>query len=91
MLEDLTSYAEKDKDQLKLDDFIPGLMGNAYVDDKLYGLPFMRSTPIMYKNVTMLKDAGLDPSGPKTWDEFEQYSKVLKEKGKLGMTVHGIL
>ncbi|WP_258168049.1 extracellular solute-binding protein [Paenibacillus sp. AR247] len=24
MLEDLTSYAEKDKDQLKLDDFIPG-------------------------------------------------------------------
>lgn len=87
MLEDLTSYAEKDKDQLKLDDFIPGLMGNAYVDDKLYGLPFMRSTPIMYKNVTMLKDAGLDPSGPKTWDEFEQYSKVLKEKGKLGMTV----
>ncbi|SFT19094.1 ABC transporter substrate-binding protein [Paenibacillus sp. BC26] len=87
MLEDLTAYAEKDKDQLKLDDFNPGLMGNAYVDGKLYGLPFMRSTPILYKNVTMLKDAGLDPAGPKTWDELEQYSKVLKEKGKLGMTV----
>lgn len=87
MIEELTKYAEKDKDQLNIDDFIPGLMGNAYVDEKLYGLPFMRSTPIMYKNVTMLKDAGLDPSGPKTWDELEEYSRVLKEKGKLGMTL----
>ncbi|SDW71790.1 ABC transporter substrate-binding protein [Paenibacillus sp. CF384] len=87
MLEELTAYAERDKDQLKLDDFNPGLMGNAYVDSKLYGLPFMRSTPILYKNVTMLKDAGLDPAGPKTWDELEEYSRVLKSKGKLGMTV----
>lgn len=87
MLEELTPYAEKDKEQVKLDDFIPGLMGNAYVDGKLYGLPFMRSTPIMYKNVTMLKNAGLDPAGPKTWDELEQYSRVLKGKGKTGMTV----
>ncbi|MCF2941825.1 extracellular solute-binding protein [Paenibacillus alkaliterrae] len=87
MLEELTAYAERDKDQVQLDDFNPGLMGNACVDDKLFGLPFMRSTPILYKNVTMLKDAGLDPEGPKTWDELEQYSRVLKEKGKVGMTV----
>ncbi|WP_188997245.1 ABC transporter substrate-binding protein [Paenibacillus nasutitermitis] len=87
MLEELTSYAERDKEQLQLDDFNPGLMGNAYVDEKLFGLPFMRSTPILYKNVTMLKDAGLDPAGPKSWDELEQYSKVLKEKGKIGMAL----
>ncbi|MCA0757906.1 ABC transporter substrate-binding protein [Paenibacillus sp. N4] len=87
MLEELTSFAERDKDELKLDDFNPGLMGNAYVDGKLFGLPFMRSTPILYKNVTMLKDAGLDPAGPKSWEELEEYSRVLKEKGKLGMTV----
>lgn len=87
MLQELTTYAERDKDELKLDDFNPGLMGNAYVDDKLYGLPFMRSTPILYKNVTMLKEAGLDPEGPKSWDELEQYARVLKEKGKTGMTV----
>ncbi|QJC51087.1 ABC transporter substrate-binding protein [Paenibacillus albicereus] len=87
MLEELTAYADKDKEQLRLDDFIPGLMGNAYVDGKLYGLPFMRSTPILYKNVTMLKEAGLDPQGPKTWDELEQYSRTLKEKGKSGLTM----
>ncbi|MBB3111467.1 sn-glycerol 3-phosphate transport system substrate-binding protein [Paenibacillus phyllosphaerae] len=87
MLQDLTELAARDNDTLKLEDFNPGLMGNAYVDEKLYGLPFMRSTPILYKNVTMLKDAGLDPAGPKTWDELEQYSKTLKEKGKVGMTM----
>ncbi|MBO7745131.1 ABC transporter substrate-binding protein [Paenibacillus sp. MWE-103] len=87
MLEELTTYAERDKEQLKLDDFNPGLMGNAYVDGKLYGLPFMRSTPILYKNVTMLKDAGLDPAGPKSWTELEEYARVLKQKGKSAMTM----
>ncbi|AGA57804.1 ABC-type sugar transport system, periplasmic component [Thermobacillus composti KWC4] len=87
MLLELTPYAERDAEALKLDDFNPGLMGNAYVDGKLYGLPFMRSTPIMYKNVTMLKEAGLDPEGPRNWEELEQYARVLKEKGKYAMTV----
>ncbi|MBD2869384.1 ABC transporter substrate-binding protein [Paenibacillus arenilitoris] len=87
MLEELTAFAERDSAELQLEDFNPGLMGNAYVDEKLYGLPFMRSTPILYKNVTMLKEFGLDPEGPKSWDELEQYARVLKEKGKTGMTV----
>ncbi|MDD9269238.1 ABC transporter substrate-binding protein [Paenibacillus sp. GCM10023248] len=87
MLVDLTPMATRDDAELNLKDFIPGLMGNAYVDGKLYGIPFMRSTPIFYKNVTMLKDAGLDPAGPKNWTELEQYSRVLKAKGKTPLTM----
>ncbi len=87
MLEDLTPFAERDKEEVKIEDFHPGLMGNSYVDGKLYGLPFMRSTPILYMNVTMLKEAGLDPSGPKTWEELEEYGRRLKEKGKLALTM----
>lgn len=87
MLQELAPFAEKDKEQLKIDDFNPGLMGNAYVDGKLYGLPFMRSTPIMYMNVSLLEKAGLDPAGPKTWAEFEEYGRVLKEKGITAMTM----
>ena len=87
MLLELAPYAERDAEELKLDDFNPGLMGNAYVDGKLYGLPFMRSTPIMYKNVTMLKEAGLDPEGPRNWRELEEYARALKEKGKYAMTL----
>ncbi|XEC92924.1 ABC transporter substrate-binding protein [Paenibacillus tarimensis] len=87
MLEKLSTYAERDQADVSIDDFNPGLMGNAYVDGELYGLPFMRSTPIMYMNVTMLQDAGLDPEGPKSWEELEQYARVLKDKGKTAMTM----
>jgi len=87
MLEDLTALADRDAAEVNIEDFNPGLMGNSYVDGKLYGLPFMRSTPIMYMNVTMLEEAGLDPAGPKTWAELEEYAKVLKEKGKFAMTM----
>jgi sn-glycerol 3-phosphate transport system substrate-binding protein len=87
MIADLTQLAARDEAEVQIEDFNPGLMGNAYVDGNLYGLPFMRSTPILYKNVTMLKEAGLDPEGPRTWAELEEYSRVLKEKGKTGMTM----
>ncbi|MFH5183939.1 ABC transporter substrate-binding protein [Paenibacillus sp. TAB 01] len=87
MLTDLTPLAQRDDAQIDLKDFNPGLMGNAYVDGKLYGIPFMRSTPIFYKNVTMLKEAGLDPASCKTSTELEQYGQVLKSKGKTPMTM----
>jgi len=86
MTQDLTPFIERD--DINMDDFNPGLMGNSYVDGKLYGLPYLRSTPILYMNTTMLKEAGLDPAGPKTWDEFEEYLRALTEEGKtVGMTM----
>lgn len=80
MTENLTPFVEKD--DIQLDDFNPGLMGNSYVDGKLYGLPYLRSTPILYLNTTLLKEAGLDPAGPKNWKEFEEYAQKLTVKGK---------
>ncbi|WP_246031800.1 ABC transporter substrate-binding protein [Salibacterium salarium] len=78
MTEDLTPFVEED--DINMDDFNPGLMGNSYVDEKLYGLPYLRSTPILYLNTTMLEEKGLDPSGPETWDEFEEYAEELTEE-----------
>ncbi|ALC83530.1 MULTISPECIES: ABC transporter substrate-binding protein [Bacillus] len=80
MTENLTPFVEKD--DIKMDDFNPGLMGNSYVDGKLYGLPYLRSTPILYMNTTLLKEAGLDPAGPKDWKEFEEYARKLTKKGE---------
>ncbi|AJY75169.1 ABC transporter substrate-binding protein [Paenibacillus beijingensis] len=86
MTQDLTAFAEKDK--LDLNDFNPGLMGNSYVDGKLYGLPYLRSTPLLYFNKTLLKEAGLDPNGPKNWQEFEDYARKLTVKDKrVGITL----
>ena len=78
MTEDLTPFVESDED-FDLDDFIPGLMGNSYVDDKLYGLPYLRSTPLMYMNKTLLEESGLDPEGPQNWEELREYAKTITE------------
>jgi multiple sugar transport system substrate-binding protein len=41
-------------------------------DGKTYGVPFVFSTPVLYYNATIFKDAGLDPtSPPKTWAEVK--------------------
>lgn len=77
LTQDLTEFVT---DDLNLDDFNKGLMGEGYVDGKLYGLPFYRSTPILYKNVTMFKEAGLDPKGPRDWKELREYLEVLINK-----------
>ena len=77
MIENLSPFVD---DQVDIDDFNEGLMHEAYIDNNLYGLPFYRSTPIMYKNISMLKDAGLDPEGPRDWKEFKEYSEKLRDK-----------
>jgi sn-glycerol 3-phosphate transport system substrate-binding protein len=74
----LGDYARQDN--VDLSDFQKGLMGNSYVDGDLYGLPYLRSTPILYMNLEVLKKAGLDPAGPKTWDELASYAKAIKDK-----------
>lgn len=87
MTQDLTSFIENDG-EIKMDDFNPGLMGNSYVDDKVYGLPYLRSTPILYMNATMAEEVGLDPAGPKNWKEFEEYAKAFTNgEGRVGMSV----
>ncbi len=79
VLEDLGPYTQGIEKR-----YIPGLLGNSYWKDKLYAIPFNRSTPLLYVNRDMLKAANLDPAGPKTWDELVSFSKALtkKEGGK---------
>lgn len=78
-LEELKPYAEG-KNGTDLNDYVPGLMGNSYWKDKLYAIPFARSTPLLYLNKDMLKKAGLNPEGPKTWEELRQFSKAMTKK-----------
>lgn len=76
------------RDKFDLLDFQAGLLGNCRYDGKVYGLPYMPSTAILFMNTTILKNAGLDTSGPKTWDELAMYCKTIKEKtGLYGLTL----
>ncbi|WP_228728240.1 ABC transporter substrate-binding protein [Brevibacillus composti] len=75
VLQDLGEYAKGAEDK-----YIPGLMGNSYWKEKLYAIPFNRSTPLLYLNRDLLKAAGLDPEGPKSWEELRQFSQALTKK-----------
>jgi len=68
------------QDGIDMADFYEGLLENCEVDGTWYGLPYLRSTPILYMNTTLLEKAGLDTNGPKTWEELAEYCKTIKEK-----------
>jgi multiple sugar transport system substrate-binding protein len=50
---------------------------------KHYGIPFAVSTPVIYVNLDLLKQAGVDPKDfPKTWDEIVVLGKRLNDPAK---------
>lgn len=68
-----------------LNDFWPGLMDNCKVDGKLYGVPYLRSTPVLYYNKTLFDKVGLDSSAaPATWDDMVKASDALASAGVKG-------
>ncbi|MDO5689439.1 MAG: ABC transporter substrate-binding protein [Tissierellia bacterium] len=67
--------------------FFPRLLENSIVDGKLYGIPYMRSSPILMINATMLEEAGLDPTGPKTWEDVIEIGKKFQEQSKPALTM----
>ena len=58
-----------DAERAWIDGFYPAFMENSQTGGKTYGIPFQRSTPVLYWNKEAFKDAGLDPdTPPATWD-----------------------
>lgn len=66
--------------QAQLDDFIEGYYneGKEYGDGKMYSLPFQKSTEVLYYNVKVFNELGLE--APKTWDDVEEICQILKTK-----------
>lgn len=66
-----------------LGDYLPAVSGY-YTDaaGNLLSFPFNSSTPILYYNKTMFREAGLDPEAPpKTWPELGAAAKRLRDHG----------
>ena len=79
MIEPLENYISDEKES----NFLPGLMDNSYVEGKLYGVPYLRSTPIFYYNKTLFDQAGIT-SAPTNWEELASTSKQLESIGVKG-------
>ena len=59
--------------------------GRAYGDDKMYTLPFSKSTEVLYYNKTFFEANGYEV--PKTWDDMETLCKTIKESAPAGKNV----
>ena len=74
-----------DQDRQWLNSFYPALMENGKVAGKTWGVPFQRSTIVMYYNKDMFRAAGLDPEQPpESWDELVSIGKKLTKKSGSG-------
>jgi sn-glycerol 3-phosphate transport system substrate-binding protein len=78
-------YIKTDADKAWLNGFFPAFMENSQTGGKTYGIPFQRSTPVMYWNKEAFKEAGLDPeTPPATWEELVDFGKKLTKKDANG-------
>lgn len=60
-----------DDDKAWAKSFYPAFMENSQTGGKTWGIPFQRSTVVMFWNKDAFKAAGLDPDkAPDTWDEL---------------------
>jgi sn-glycerol 3-phosphate transport system substrate-binding protein len=78
-----------------IDAFFPAFLDNSTFEDQIWGIPFQRSTPVLYWNKQAFEEAGLDPeSPPTTWAELADYAQTLtvRQGGEIqrwGVTVSG--
>jgi sn-glycerol 3-phosphate transport system substrate-binding protein len=80
--DDVATSAE---DKAWLKSFYPALMMNGTYKGKAYGIPFQRSTIVMYWNKDAFKEAGLDPEkAPANWNEMTQMAGKLVKKDASG-------
>src|SRR6202162_4883080 len=73
------------EDQAWLKGFYPAFMENSQTGGKTWGIPFQRSTIVLYYNKEMFKDAGLDPNrAPATWKEMAEVAQKLTKRDASG-------
>jgi sn-glycerol 3-phosphate transport system substrate-binding protein len=80
-------------DKAWLKAFYPALMMNGTYKSKVYGIPFQRSTIVLYWNKDAFKEAGLDPDRPPAnWTEMTQMaSKLVKRDAAGNVTRWGVM
>jgi sn-glycerol 3-phosphate transport system substrate-binding protein len=65
--------------------FYASFMENSQFEGQTYGIPFQRSTPVLYWNKEAFAAAGLDPeTPPANWDEMVEMGKALTLKDDNG-------
>ena len=78
-------FVKTDADRAWMKSFFPAFMLNGQFGNKTWGVPFQRSTVVMYWNKDLFKEAGLDPNTPpKNWAETITMGQKLTKKDASG-------
>lgn len=65
--------------------FHPALMANSRAAGQTWGIPFQRSTPLLYWNKKLFTQAGLDANRPPAnWREMADYAQKLTQRDGAG-------
>lgn len=78
-------FIKTDDDKAWLKSFYPAFMENSQTGGKTWGIPFQRSTIVLYWNKEAFKEVGLDPEKPpQTWDEMTAFAQKLTKRDANG-------
>ncbi|ARP92960.1 ABC transporter substrate-binding protein [Bordetella genomosp. 13] len=81
----IDTLATSAEDKQWLGGFYDAFMQNSRTGGHVWGVPFQRSTIVMYYNKALFKQAGLDPErAPATWAELVEYAGKLTKKDASG-------
>ena len=88
----IDNFVKSADDRAWLAGFYKAFMLNSQSGGKTWGIPFQRSTIVLYYNKELFKAAGLDPNKPPaTWAEMAEAAKKLTVKDASGkVTQHGV-
>lgn len=79
LVTDLTPYIENETLKFdNYDDILPSLREAAKIDGKIYGMPFNKSTEVIWYNKTLFDELNLTP--PTNYDELVKVAKEIKDK-----------
>jgi sn-glycerol 3-phosphate transport system substrate-binding protein len=88
LIEPFDTLATTPADRAWLQGFYPGLMANGTIGGHVWGIPFQRSTLVMFYNKDMFRAAGLNPDAPpRTWKEMVAAATRLTGNGKYGLMI----
>lgn len=85
LIEPFDAYLSDEEKETWIGGFFSAFMQNSQTGGKTWGIPFQRSTPVMYWNKEAFKEAGLDPEhAPASWDELVEMGKALTKTDASG-------
>src|SRR5918994_835226 len=81
----IDGFVKTDEDRAWLKSFFPAFMPNSQTGGETWGVPFQRSTIVLYWNKDLFREAGLDPeTAPASWAEQASFAEKLTKRDGSG-------